>query len=55
MSYLVIPDTKDWKFDGKDFTICGFWDKDEKGKYKFNQCSCKDWTKCKGFKNEKNK
>jgi hypothetical protein len=50
-SYLSIPDTKDWEFGNGngDFTICGYFDK--LGKYSI--CTCKYWTKCKGFKNEK--
>ena len=52
-NYLIIPDTSDWVLGkGNDFTICGFWDKDGKGYNKYNMCSCKNYTKCKGFKHE---
>ena len=49
-NYLSVSDNLDWKFGkGKDFTICGYWDKNNK----HHSCSCKNWKKCKGFKNEK--
>jgi len=49
---ITVPNSSDWAFEygTGDFTICGYWDKDENGKLISYVCSCKDYTKCKGFK-----
>ena len=51
---LLVADMKDFEFDGKDFMICGYCYKDKNGNIRAGYCSCKDWSKCKGFREGKN-